>query len=121
VPGATHADRLALLADPVRLMTEVAGAGLDPQAAFAEFLASAVSAARGLFGGPITYAAGLWEQVDWSRFDLVGIDAYRDVTNRDGYAAGLRTHLTTDRPVVATETGCATYRGRYLRARAARI
>ena len=43
--------------------------------------------------------------------DLAGIDAYRDASNRDGYAAGLRTHLASDRPVVATEVGCATYRG----------
>lgn len=111
MPGATHADRLALLADPVRLTTEVAGAGLDPQASFAKFLASAVTAARGLFGGPVTYASGLWEQVDWSGFDAIGIDAYRDATNRDGYADGLGAYLASGRPVVATEVGCATYRG----------
>ncbi len=111
MPGATHGDRLALLADPVRLMTEVAGAGLDPQAAFTEFLASATASARDLFNGPITYAAGLWEQVDWSGFDIVGIDAYRDATNRDGYADGFKAHLASGRPVVATELGCATYRG----------
>jgi hypothetical protein len=111
MPGATHADRLTLLADPVRLMTEVAGAGLDPQAAFAAFLASAAATARGLFGGRITYAAGLWEQVDWSAFDVVGIDAYRDATNREGYANALRAQVAAGLPVVATELGCATYRG----------
>jgi hypothetical protein len=35
------------------------------------FLAGAAEAARGEFGGPLTYAAGTWERVDWSRFDIV--------------------------------------------------
>ncbi len=111
MPGATHGDRLALLADPARLMAEVVGAGLDPQAVFAEFLGSAAATARGLFGGPISYAAGLWEQVDWSIFDVVGIDAYRDATNHNGYRDTLRGQVRNGRPVVATEFGCATYRG----------
>jgi len=112
MPGATHAERLALLSDPVRLMTEVASAGLDPQGGFADFLASAVAMARGLFGGPVTYAAGLWEQVDWSAFDLAGIDAYRDSGNRDHYVDGLlQARAGLDRPLVVTEFGCATYRG----------
>jgi hypothetical protein len=111
MPGATYRDRLALLTDPTRLMTEVAGAGLDPQAAFNDFLASGVETARAAFAGPLTYAAGLWEQVDWSAFDVVGVDAYRDASNRDGYADRLRAQARADRPIVVTEFGCATYRG----------
>jgi sugar phosphate isomerase/epimerase len=111
LPGATHADRLTLLTDPLRLMTEVANAGLDPEAAFAEFLASVCETARGLFGGPLSYAAGLWEQVDWSLFDVVGLDAYRDAGNRDAYAERLRTATGFGRPAVVTEFGCATWRG----------
>jgi hypothetical protein len=38
------------------------------------FLAEAADAARGRFGGPLTYAAGTWEPVDWSRFDIVSVD-----------------------------------------------
>jgi hypothetical protein len=41
----------------------------------------------------------------------VGIDAYRDATNHDGYADALRKLVANGRPVVATEFGCATYRG----------
>jgi hypothetical protein len=111
LPGATHAERLALLADPARLTTEVVGAGLDPQAAFSDFLTTAAERARGLFRGPLTYAAGLWEEVDWTRFDIVGVDAYRDAANRASYPDALRAHQTHGRPVVVTEVGCATYRG----------
>jgi hypothetical protein len=60
----------------------------------------------------VTYAAGLWEQVDWSAFDLAGIDAYRDAGNRDRYVDGLlQARAGLDRPLVVTEFGCATYRG----------
>src|SRR5207245_4865230 len=45
------------------------------------FLSSAVDRARARFAGPVTYAAGLWEDVDWRPFGLVGIDAYRDRSN----------------------------------------
>ena len=111
LPGATHGDRLALLIDPARLAAEVGAAGLDPQAEFAAFLRSAASTARAHFTGPIAYASGLWEDVDWSLFDMVGLDAYRDATNRAVYATTLTRHRAAGRRVVITETGCATYRG----------
>ena len=111
MPGATHGDRLALLSDPARLMSEVIGAGLDPSAVFADFLASAAAAARAVFRGPLTYAAGVWEEVDWSLFDVVGIDAYRDAGNRATYPEMLRALVAGGKPVVATEFGCSTWRG----------
>ncbi len=111
LPGERHADRLALLADPDRLMREVAGAGMDPQAVFSDYLATAVARARASFAGSVTYAAGLWEEVDWSLFDIVGVDAYRHAGNRETYADGLRAQARHARPVVVTEFGCTTYRG----------
>lgn len=110
LPGATHVERFTLLSDPSRLVAEVTAAGIDPQASFAAFLGEAINSVRPLFHGQLTYAAGLWEEVDWSRFDMVGVDAYRDAANRDIYADRLRS-LSGSRPVVITETGCATYRG----------
>ena len=109
VPGDDQAARLALLADLPRLISEVTGRGLDPQATFDAFLAAAVRTARPRFQGPLTYAAGAWEHVDWSEFDLVGIDAYRDATDRDRYLADLRSLAVHAKPVVVTECGCATF------------
>ncbi len=111
LPGPTHADRLALLTDPDRLVATVTAAGVDPQARFAEVIQRAADAARARFAGPVTYASGPWEQVDWTCFDIVGVDAYRDATNRATYADQLRARVAGGRPVVVTEVGCATYRG----------
>jgi hypothetical protein len=111
LPGTTHAERLALLSDPARLVAEVTASGLDPQEAFADFLRTAVDTARSAFHGQVTYASGMWEAVDWSRFDIVGVDAYRDASNRAAYANTLRSLARHHRPVVITEFGCATYPG----------
>ena len=111
LPGATHADRLALLTDPDRLVATVTAAGFDPQARFADVLQRAAEAARARFAGPVSYASGPWEQVDWTCFDIVGVDAYRDASNRATYADEIRARIAGGRPVVVTEVGCATYRG----------
>ncbi len=111
LPGATHADRMSLLSDPVRLMAEVAAKGLDPQAQFAVFIRQAAELVRAAFQGPVTYAAGMWEDVDWSLFDFVGVDAYRDASNRQDYPDRLKSLTRNGIPVVITEVGCATYRG----------
>src|SRR4051794_11917958 len=48
---------------------------------------------------------------DWSRFDIVGVDLYRDAGNWDSYREQLRAYATHERPLVVTEFGCCTYRG----------
>jgi hypothetical protein len=75
------------------------------------FLAEAAQAARSRFGGPLTYASGTWEPVDWAPFDIVSVDAYRDAGNAAGYAAGLRGQQRHGKPVAVTEFGCCCYAG----------
>jgi hypothetical protein len=75
------------------------------------FLGEAAQAARSRFGGPLTYASGTWEPVDWAPFDIVAVDAYRDAGNAAGYAAGLRAHQRHGKPVAVTEFGCCCYAG----------
>ncbi|MEV5711060.1 hypothetical protein [Actinoallomurus sp. NPDC052274] len=75
------------------------------------FFAETVAAARKRFGGRITYAAGPWEDIDWTPFDLVGVDAYRAEENADRYVGELRAHFRHGKPVAVTEFGCCTYRG----------
>jgi hypothetical protein len=70
-----------------------------------------VRAAREKFAGPLTYAAGPWETVDWELFDLVSVDAYRDAGNATGYRDALRAYRRFGKPVAVTEFGCCTYRG----------
>ncbi len=75
------------------------------------FLKRAVHRVRRQFRGPLTYASGLWEQVDWRPFDFVGVDCYRDAGNSAAFGAIVRRHRQHGKPVVITEFGSCTYRG----------
>jgi hypothetical protein len=75
------------------------------------FLADAVGVVGPVFGGELTYSSGPWEQVDWAPFDVVGVDLYRDATNRATYVDELRRYLGHGKPVFVTEFGCCTFEG----------
>jgi hypothetical protein len=78
---------------------------------FNDFLRLSATAVRGHFHGPITYASGPWEMVDWAPFDIVGVDLYRDASNRASYRDQVRAYFAHERPVAITEFGCCTFRG----------
>lgn len=104
IEGATFEERI-----PILLAT------LDQLPVYNErlnaLLARANTAAREVFHGPVTYGAGPWEGVDWTDFDSVGMDLYRDAFNRDTYVEQVRALHRWDKPVVITEFGCCTYEG----------
>ena len=75
------------------------------------FLDDVVDDVRRVFAGPLSYAALPFERIDWSRFDLVGVDHYRDDRVKDRYLEVLAPHVASGRPVVVTEVGMATYEG----------
>lgn len=66
---------------------------------------------RARFQGPLTYASGTWESVDWTPFDIVGVDYYLDVLTLGTYRQGLRALHRFGKPVVVTEFGCCSYEG----------
>jgi hypothetical protein len=108
LPGVDSYDRIARLAKPgPRLYASFARLPKRLNA----FLAETVDAVRGRFGGPLTYASGTWEPVDWSGFDIVSVDAYRDARNTRSFRSDLRKQLRHGKPVVATEYGCCPYIG----------
>jgi hypothetical protein len=78
---------------------------------FSTFMARAAAAVRPRFGGRITYASGPWEHIDWTPFDIVGVDAYRAAYNKDTFREEIRGHLAHGKPVAATEFGCCAYEG----------
>ena len=85
IPGDSNAERAAKLASP------------EWWPRFPEFsgqlnglLAKACTLARSRFGGRLTYGAGLWEDVDWTGFDVVGLNYYRASFNDADYATDLR-------------------------------
>lgn len=110
VPGATYIERIQTLMNPA-LLAEQAVTPEELLQRFNAFLGGAVSAVRANFSGPITYASGTWESVDWSHFDIVGVDHYRDAGNRASYREQLHPYFAHKRPVAVTEFGCCTYRG----------
>jgi hypothetical protein len=112
LPGDTLGERLALLAQPMRLrelLTEV-------PARMNAFLGTAVSLVRARFGGKIAYASLPFEGVDWTSFDIISTDAgYRSIEVADRYRDGIRAFValgkSLGKPVAITEFGCTTHRG----------
>jgi hypothetical protein len=103
IPGFTFHQRIARLRSAVR-----DGRHVDP---LQSFLERAVRRARAVFGGPVTYASLPFEPVDWSLFDIVSVDHYRDSRTEAGYRGTLDRLVRHGRPVVVTEFGMRTYRG----------
>jgi hypothetical protein len=110
VPGATYMERIQAMMNPA-LPGGTSESPEQMQQRFNAFLQRAVAAVRRQFAGPITYASGAWEEVDWSAFDIVGVDHYRDASNQRVYREQLRPYFAHGRPVAVTEFGCCTYRG----------
>jgi hypothetical protein len=73
------------------------------------FLAKAVTAVRKEFKGKLTYHSLIWEKVDWSLFDYVGVDHYRAKDYEHEYVESLKPLLETGKPTVITEFGYGTY------------
>ena len=102
LPGKDVAQRLAALkADPSLL-----GNGK-----LNDYLASLTAVLRNNFAGPLIYAALPFEQVDWSPFDYVGVDHYREARNKEHYVEALQPYVATGKPVIITEFGMRTFRG----------
>jgi hypothetical protein len=76
-----------------------------------DFLGRASAAVRRVFHGPLTYASLIWEDLDWDRFDIIGVDHYREARIKDRYVEMLEPLLARGKPVVVTEFGMRTYRG----------
>jgi len=76
-----------------------------------DFLKEAVSMIKGNFSGQITYASGTWEEIDWTLFDIIGIDHYRAFYNKSTYRKEMHPYMEHGKPVVVTEFGCCTYKG----------
>ncbi|MGF6958637.1 hypothetical protein [Paraburkholderia youngii] len=76
-----------------------------------EVLPILADAIRTDYKGPLTYAAGTWEKVDWSIFDFVGVDYYRRGESDAVYRSGLDYYRQDAKPLAVMEVGCCTYEG----------
>lgn len=75
------------------------------------FTAKAASVGRSVFHGRLTYAAAQDEDVDWSLFDLVGVDYYGWFRDRNAYVRDLAALRRFGKPVAVMEFGCCTFEG----------
>jgi hypothetical protein len=105
VPGRDIAERLR------EALTRPKAGNPGPPDRLNDFLGRASAAVRSAYHGPLTYASLVWEHVDWDRFDLIGVDHYRDARIKDRYVEMLEPLLAFGKPVVVTEFGMRTYRG----------
>ncbi|MBB5629010.1 hypothetical protein [Sphaerisporangium krabiense] len=110
IPGPTYKERIAYLSGIARRPWRLARLARVPRGVNA-FLAEAAAVAREHFGGRVTYASGPWERVDWTPFDIVSVDSYRDRRTASTYAKTLRRHFRHGKPVVVTEFGTCAYEG----------
>jgi hypothetical protein len=111
-PGDTLEERLALIADPLRVRAAIG----QVRARMQDFLRRAVEVVRARFGGKVSYASLPFEGVDWSLFDIIATDAgYRTKENAARYRDSIRAFVaqghSQGKPVAITEFGCSTYRG----------
>jgi hypothetical protein len=106
IPGASHQERGSKLSSP-QYWLRLPWFNRKLNA----LLGQAAATTRSCFNGQITYGAGLWERVNWDRFDIVGLDYYRIPANRSRYVANLRRFRRHAKPVVVVEFGCASFEG----------
>ena len=76
-----------------------------------DFLTKAGAAVTSIYHGKTTYASLVWEAVDWSNFDFVGVDHYWATKIEDSYVEMLKPAFSKGKPVVNTEFGFATTHG----------
>jgi hypothetical protein len=74
-------------------------------------LERAADVARQAFAGEITYGSGMWETVEWHRFDAIGLNHYRDRSTARAHEAALVKAVGSGRPVIVTEFGCCSFPG----------
>lgn len=110
VLGDTPTERMQTFMKPWRLIQSALQRGSFDKN-LNRFLADAAQTVREHFKGPLSYASGVWENVDSSLFDFIGVDYYRDALTKKNYQEKLRKYASAGKPLVITEFGCCTYAG----------
>lgn len=67
------------------------------------YISEAAERVREVFRGPVTYASVSLETVEWSGFDIVSVDLYREARIKDQFAGLLDRYFGFDRPVAITD------------------
>ena len=70
-----------------------------------DFLGEASTAVRQVFKGQVLYRSLVWEQVDWSPFDIIGVDHYWAESIADRYIDMVKPLFTHGKLVINTGFG----------------
>lgn len=108
MPGETLTDRLAGIGS---FLSEGLAKMQQLSAQLNDILSSFVDGIRKEFKGQVTYAALTFEQIDWSLFDIVGIDHYRMAETDEQYVHHFNSFKAHNNPVFCMEVGCCAYEG----------
>ncbi|MEU7578503.1 abortive phage infection protein [Streptomyces sp. NPDC041068] len=76
-----------------------------------DFIGRAARTGRSVFHGPLTYGAAHEDEVDWSLFDIVGVNYYAYHKDKAAYVKELAPYQCWGKPVAITECGSCTYEG----------
>jgi hypothetical protein len=76
-----------------------------------DFLGRAAAEVRRVFTGPVMYRSLPWERVEWSPFDIIGVDHYLADRIQDQYIDMVKPLFTYGKPVVNTGFGFNTTTG----------
>jgi hypothetical protein len=105
VPGKDFYERVAYL-------TKGGFDWAELQRRLAAYVAKAVTVARRNFHGRITYgAASDLERIDWSQFDIVGLDYYSYHQAPAEHSKELAPFRKWNKPILILEFGCCTFTG----------
>jgi hypothetical protein len=111
VKGDTLYDRMEKMFNPLSIFLNLLGLKNYIHKNLNLFLKEATEKIKTHFKGKLTYASGTWEKVDWSLFDIVGIDHYRASYNKSFYTKQLTGYNKFNKPVAVLEFGCCAYKG----------
>lgn len=110
-PGSGYMERGMWLAEHLKAGDEGKAELAQKAGLLNVVLRDLAGAARPLFAGQITYSAGLWEDVDWAPFDIIGLDFYRHGEPAEEYLAKLNPYRAAGKKIVVTEVGSCKYEG----------
>lgn len=111
IRGDTIYKRMETMLSPWGIVLNIIGLRNSVYRRLNKFLKEAAINIRLHFKGQLSYASGTWEKIDWTIFDIVGIDHYRASYNKSFYVKQLRGYYKFNKPVVNMEFGCCAYRG----------
>lgn len=111
VPGRSIYDRLRTIFNPLSFVKNAFGVRPGYNEKLGRLLTDTVRSAREVFSGAITYAAGMWEEISPSLFDVLSVNYYRDHRNERSYVSSVQKLTSGPKPVAITEFGCGAFQG----------